>query len=95
MMMITMVQTHGGHFSDGQLLDILAQFEGEESTAWGAMNAITAVARGTRDPERKWRLEEFGALVPARLGDPVRTGIDALEWEDAGCRAETRELVTA
>jgi hypothetical protein len=32
---------------------------------YGVMNAITAVARETSDPETKWRLEELGGSIPA------------------------------
>jgi hypothetical protein len=28
------------------------------------MNAVTSVARDTRDPELRWRLEELGGGVP-------------------------------
>jgi hypothetical protein len=31
---------------------------------FGFMNAVTAVARDTRDPETRWRLEELGGAVP-------------------------------
>jgi hypothetical protein len=36
-----------------------------DRTYFGAMNAITAVARETSDPETKWQLEEFGGSIPA------------------------------
>ena len=38
-----------------------------DRTLFGLMNAVTAVARGIRDPEAKWRLEELGGSMPARL----------------------------
>ena len=31
------------------------------------MNAVTATARDTRDPDLRWRLEEFGGGIPALL----------------------------
>jgi hypothetical protein len=31
------------------------------------MNAVTSVARDTRDPETRWRLEELGGAIAARL----------------------------
>jgi hypothetical protein len=34
------------------------------------MNAVTSVARDTRDPELRWRLEEFGGGIPALARDP-------------------------
>lgn len=48
---------------------VMGRFErqGDES-AFGLINAVTSIARDTRDPERKWRLEELGgtmlALIP-------------------------------
>jgi hypothetical protein len=43
---------------------------GEDRSAFGLMNAITSLARDSRDPERRWRLEELGggmlALIPRR-----------------------------
>ena len=79
MMLMTMMQTHNKYVTDAELLDVLDQFETEEPTAWGVMNAVTAVARRTENPERKWRLEEFGAMVPALLDLPVRSGYFELD----------------
>ena len=41
--------------------------EDGDRTAFGLMNAVTAVARTVRDPELRWRLEALGGAVPARL----------------------------
>lgn len=38
-----------------------------DRSAFGLMNAVTAVAREVRDPETRWRLEELGGSVPALL----------------------------
>lgn len=97
MMMVTMSQTHHWRRTSAELLDILTQFEKEEPSAWGMMNAITAVARETRDPERKWRLEELGSLAPMLIPDYRRTGFDALDASDFYCEVEeqVRELVHA
>jgi hypothetical protein len=38
-----------------------------DSSAYGLMNAITAVARDERDPETKWRMEELGGGILAML----------------------------
>ena len=47
---------------------ILGRFESDgDSTAFGLMNAVTSVARETPDPEQRWRLEEAGGGIPARL----------------------------
>ena len=52
--------------------------EGDNSR-FGLMNAITATARDTDDPELRWQLEEFGGGVPvAPNPKPVRTGTSAL-----------------
>jgi hypothetical protein len=45
------------------------RFEADsDRSAFGLMNAITSLARDTREPERRWRLEELGggmlALIP-------------------------------
>jgi hypothetical protein len=47
----------------------------EDQSLYGLFNAVTAVARGQRDPETKWRLEELGGglLVP-RPRAPVTGG---------------------
>jgi hypothetical protein len=47
---------------------ILARFFGEaDRSLFGLMNAVTAVARDTRDPATRWRLEELGGGIPARV----------------------------
>jgi hypothetical protein len=54
------------------LNEILEQFSaGGDPTRFGLMNAVTAVARDTRDPDDRWRLEEFGGAVGATL-EPSR-----------------------
>ena len=40
---------------------------GRDMTMFGLMNAVTSVARDTRDPELRWRLEELGGSMPARV----------------------------
>jgi hypothetical protein len=45
---------------------ILERFFGEgDRTRFGLMNAVTSLARDTRDPDLRWRLEELGGGVPA------------------------------
>ena len=46
--------------------------EGNDGTYYGVMNAVTAVARDTTDPETKWQLEEFGGSIPALARRAVR-----------------------
>jgi hypothetical protein len=45
---------------------------GGDRSAFGLMNAVTSVARDTRDPETRWQLEELGGTMPARLGPAPR-----------------------
>jgi hypothetical protein len=54
---------------------VVPRFEaGGDRSAFGLLNAVTSVARDTRDPETRWRLEELGGTMPARLlPKPKRT----------------------
>jgi hypothetical protein len=46
--------------------DILSRFERErDRSRFAMMNAVTAAARDTRDPELRWGLEELGGGIPA------------------------------
>lgn len=72
-----------------------------DTTRFGLMNAITATARDTDDPELRWQLEEFGGGVPALPGpSPTRAGAAALSppllksrnWEQADIALPSREL---
>jgi hypothetical protein len=56
--------------SEVQQAIIRQLFESRDRSAFGLINAVTAVARDTRDPELRWRLEEFGGGVPALARDP-------------------------
>jgi hypothetical protein len=38
-----------------------------DRSRFGLMNAVTSLARDTRDPERRWGLEELGGGIPALL----------------------------
>jgi len=47
---------------------IMDAFLGEgEPSRFGLMNAITSVARDRSDPEERWRLEELGGGIAARI----------------------------
>ena len=47
---------------------IVGRFErAGDRSAFGLMNAVTSVARDTRDPDARWRLEELGGALPARV----------------------------
>jgi len=50
----------------------------EEHTLFAYMNAITATARDTADPEMRWYLEELGAAVIARVRSPREALVTSL-----------------
>jgi hypothetical protein len=53
-----------GHY----LAEILQRYSGErDRTQFGLMNAITSMARDAHDPDDRWRLEELGGGMVARL----------------------------
>jgi hypothetical protein len=55
--------------------DILGRFRRDKDRSqFGLMNAVTATARDTRDPELRWRLEELGGGIAARLRPGARPG---------------------
>jgi hypothetical protein len=63
---------HLSYFQDAGmgrfLAEILVRFSGgRDRTHFGFMNAVTSVARETEDPDERWRLEEWGGAVGARL----------------------------
>jgi len=45
-------------------------FADRDRSRFGLMNAVTSVARDTRDPEVRWRLEEFGGGIAAVVAKP-------------------------
>jgi hypothetical protein len=53
--------------SAAQMLgDIMVRYQSDrDSSRYGLMNAVTSLARDTRDPELRWRLEELGGGIPA------------------------------
>jgi hypothetical protein len=64
---------HLAHFQaagvmGSSLAQILERFElGGDRTRFGMMNAVTSLARDTHDPDARWRLEELGGSIGARL----------------------------
>lgn len=70
-----------------QLLDILERYtRGEDPSQFGLMNAVTATARDTTDPDMRWRLEEFGGSI--LVGRPVPPGSSGDRvWRSAGSQA--------
>ena len=59
------------HTASDVFRSIMGQFFQErDSSGYGLMNAVTAVARDTPDPDLRWRLEAFGGGIPASLTPP-------------------------
>ena len=55
-------------FGDELIESVLKEFFSQEDMSlYGVMNAITAVARETKDPQEKWDLEELGGGIGAKL----------------------------
>jgi hypothetical protein len=62
--MLPMLSRLSGHGQREILAHIMNQFFREKDhSQFGLANAITAIARDTRDPELRWNLEEFGGAV--------------------------------
>jgi hypothetical protein len=57
-------------------------FEDRDTTRFGLMNAVTSVARDTRDPEVRWRLEELGGDVAWLEGPQQERGEGASGHRD-------------
>jgi hypothetical protein len=57
---------------------------GRDRSRFGLMNAVTSLARDTRDPELRWRLEELGGGIPVAVPgtgprlDRSRTTVEVL-----------------
>jgi hypothetical protein len=51
---------------------------GSDHSRFALMNAVTATARDTRDPEARWKLEEIGGSIPFEAETPVRRRSAAL-----------------
>ena len=67
----TFMSRHRTPAMNRMLVDILARFDADaDRSLYGLMNAVTSVARDTRDQEMKWRLEELGGTIPAMARKP-------------------------
>lgn len=62
---------------------IVRRFEAErDGSVLGLVNAVTSVARDTTDPETRWRLEELGGGMLARLPErpkPVASAVEVVQ----------------
>lgn len=64
-----------GLANNGLYQAIMDQFFREPNeTRFDLTNAVTAVARETRDPDVRWRLEELGGAIAAGQVDPSPSG---------------------
>ena len=64
----------------GMFRRIVGRFEAEgDRSAFGLVNAVTSVARDTADAETRWRLEELGGGMLARMPDRPKRAAPALE----------------
>jgi hypothetical protein len=65
--------TQLSHLGDQRVATMILRqyFADGDRTVYGLMNAVTAVARETPDPDLKWRLEEFGGGIPSEDPDPM------------------------
>jgi hypothetical protein len=58
---------------------IVRRFEAErDGSVFGLVNAVTSAARDTSDPETRWRLEELGGGMLARLPERPKAGAPAV-----------------
>lgn len=90
------------------LADLLGNLHAErDSSGFGLMNAITATARDTDDPDLRWNLEAYGGGIPALLlSQPILRGGAAAslaharhslpeeicpEWREPGHAADRRD----
>jgi hypothetical protein len=87
--MSAFMSSHGGRMPKMMLVEIFRRYEADgDRSAYGLMNAVTSLARDTRDPELKWRLEKFGGGIPALMqraeGTPKRTRIIERDLVEVG-----------
>jgi hypothetical protein len=71
----------------GLVRTIVRRFEaGRDASIFGLVNAVTSVARDTGDPETRWRLEELGGGMLARVPERPKPA-PALEVMDRALTA--------
>jgi hypothetical protein len=84
--MLPMLSRFGSGVAGRMFSEIMARFFREsDRSAFGLMNAVTSLARDTRDPDLRWRLEEFGGGIPASVTrkPPPKTPARATAWSQA------------
>jgi hypothetical protein len=80
--MMAMLSSHLPPRARNQAMQsILGQFASEgDRSAFGLMNAVTATARDTADPEVRWRLEELGGGIAALRRPQMPPDTEAREF---------------
>jgi hypothetical protein len=64
LMLSAFMSTHRASVARPMMQEILGRYHRSgDRSAYGLMNAVTSVARDTRDPQAKWRLEELGGEI--------------------------------
>jgi hypothetical protein len=65
------MSTHRQAMSRTLMREVLLRYgRSRDRSVYGLMNAVTSVARDTRDPESKWRLESLGGEIVYGLDHP-------------------------
>jgi hypothetical protein len=70
---LSLLMSLGPGLDDRMLRIMDAFFRDEDKSPFALMNAITAAARETDDPETRWNLEELGGGIVSRLEPPPRS----------------------
>jgi hypothetical protein len=81
-LVLTLLPLVSRHFGNAELVSQIMDrfFRERDHSRFGLANAVTALARDTRDPELRWDLEEFGGgiavgMVPAGPADAGRNAM--------------------
>ncbi len=86
--LLSLLSRSGLQNTSGLLGQIMDQFFREpDRTRFGLTNAVTAVARDTRDPDIRWRLEELGGAIAAGV-EPTPPSLNP------GTKMPRRQLVS-
>jgi hypothetical protein len=67
---LPMIARFPAHIAQSLVRHVFETWAGDRSV-FGLMNAVTAFARETPDPETRWSLEELGGSLPARIRQPT------------------------
>jgi len=82
LMLLPMLSRFPAATRDGLLQQVFERFTSEaDRSVFGLMNAVTATARDTRDPEVRWNLEELGGGIPVLLAPKPSSGSSSRRTE--------------